>query len=100
MYSACVQGSTSPSLFQSKTNVGSFLTHMFWVCPKLLNYWTVGYFWAGDATGSLIAIFGITGEDSPLRGADCKIAVFKILLARRLIMLNWKNHNPTFISYG
>lgn len=53
----------------------STLAHMFWFCPTLSNYWKSFFQTLSDVFGQVmetdpfIAIFGIPGEDCPLRGA-------------------------------
>ncbi len=42
----------------------------------------------------LHALFSVPGDDSPLSGANYKIATFIMLLARRLVLLNCKNPQP------
>lgn len=47
----------------------------------------------------LIAIFSV-GEGCPLMGANHTVAAFVILLACRLVLLNWKNpHPPCYIVW-
>ena len=76
------------------------LGHMFWSCPKLSNYWNSIFKALSDVLGysidpdPVMAVLGVPGEDSPLRGRDCTIPMFVTLLARRLILLNWKQAQP------
>lgn len=42
----------------------------------------------------LIAILAVPGEDGHLKVTIYKIAIFTVLLARRLILINWKNPQP------
>ena len=76
------------------------LAHMFWSCPKLSQYWTSIFKTLSDCFGHVLdpdpvlAIFGVAGENSPLRGSNKVVARFTTLLARRLILLNWKQANP------
>lgn len=76
------------------------LGHMFWLCPKLSNFWNSIFKTLSDILGHMIepgpvlAVFGVPGEDSPLRGLNSTVARFITLLARRLILLNWKQTQP------
>lgn len=50
------------------------LAHMFWSCPKLTQFWTSIFKIFSDCFGyvldpdPVLAIFGVAGENSPLRG--------------------------------
>ena len=76
------------------------LAHMFWSCPKLSQFWTSIFQTLSDSFGHVLdpdpalAIFGTARENSPLRGSNLTVVRFTTLLARRLILLNWKNTNP------
>ena len=41
-----------------------------------------------------MAVLGIPGENSPLRGRDSTVARFVTFMARRLILMNWKQAQP------
>ena len=69
--------------------------HMFWSCSKLESFWLYIFDTLSRAYGyviapnSLSAVFGI----APLTGAPKNLKqalAFTTLLARRLILLNWK----------
>ena len=79
------------------------LGHMFWSCPNLFNFWNSIFKALSDILGykvdpdPVMAVLGVPGDNSPLRGRDSTIARFVTLLARRLILLNWKQaQSPTF----
>uniref|UniRef100_A0A672IAP0 Reverse transcriptase domain-containing protein n=1 Tax=Salarias fasciatus TaxID=181472 RepID=A0A672IAP0_SALFA len=72
------------------------LSHMFWSCSKLLSFWQCIFKFLSDALKvniepePIIAIFGINLQSSNLN-KKCKVVVaFATLIARRLILLNWK----------
>lgn len=82
------------------------LGHMFWHCPKLLNYWKSIFQALSDILGHILdpdptlAIFGVPSADSSLKGCNLIVAKFITLLARRLILLNWKQiHPPTYTAW-
>lgn len=81
------------------------LIHMFWSCPKIQKFWT-------DVCGSLSCIFGIRVSLNPLLflfgvnsdglalpAGGQRIIVFSTLLARRLILLKWKDAAPPKVSH-
>lgn len=74
--------------------------HMFWSCPVLTTYWQNIFDSLSEVTGKRIvpdaitALFGVTPVTMPL-SAELKIFIaFVSLLARRLILLNWKSPTP------
>lgn len=86
------------SLWKTRSsNVDSTYDHLFLVCQKLFNCWTSIFQTLSDVSvqviqpDPLIAMFSVPGEDSPLRGANRKMAVFIMLLPCRLI---WENVAP------
>ena len=82
------------------------LIHTFWLCPSLHKYWT-------DVFNSLSSIVGRRVEPTPLGAlfgvfpsipsfskAERDILAFVSLLARRLILLNWKSPaSPSHIHW-
>ena len=77
------------------------LGHMFWACPKLSRFWSSIFQTFSDCFGHVLdpdpvlAIFGVPGVNSPLTGSNLTVAKFTTLLAHRLILLNWKQANPS-----
>ena len=73
---------------------------LFWSCPNLFNFWNSIFKALSDVRGyrvdpdPVMAVLGIPGEDSLLRGLDCTIPAFVTVLARRLILLNWEQAQP------
>ncbi len=74
------------------------LLHMFWTCPSLYNFWKLIFNTFSEIMGlpidpsPFIAIFGVS--------YTCKMLAFCTLLARRLILLKWKNpFPPTFLHW-
>ena len=69
--------------------------HMFWSCPKLTNFWQNIFDTLGGAYGKTIppnpisAIFGAP-PDIGLSAVTKRALAFSTLLARRLILLDWK----------
>lgn len=76
------------------------LGHMFWLCPELSDFWVSIFKTLSDVFGHTLepdpalALFGVLSEDSPLKGSASMAARFIVLLARRLILLNWKQTRP------
>ncbi|XDV36150.1 hypothetical protein PO909_005994 [Leuciscus waleckii] len=76
------------------------LTHMFWSCPKLLNFWQL-YFDAISKILSLricpsphIAIFGRPPDGLKLTTIQTNVIAFTSLIARRKILTLWKSPLP------
>lgn len=71
------------------------LFHMYWACPSLVNFWelvlqTIQHQIEPDP---LIAIFGIA-PNLDLPRAKLNMLAFTTLLARRAILLRWKDAPP------
>ena len=72
------------------------LFHQFWSCPKLADLWGRIFLCFSEVFGidfdpcPTTALFGILPEGSPLTKAQSDNVAYAILLARRLILLNWK----------
>lgn len=79
------------------------LIHMFWSCPKLKTFWSAIFgtlhkaYDVGADPHPLPAIFGIIQTKSFSSKAQHCMA-FCSLLARRLILLNWKHTAPPSYS--
>ena len=79
------------------------LGHMFWTCPSLNNYWkqifdVFSQICRKEITPSFhSAIFGILPPDCAATSPQTNALAFASLLARRLILLNWKSaKSPSF----
>ena len=75
------------------------LMHMFWSCPKLIDFWSKIFdtlhkaYDVGADPHPLTALFGIPHTNAFSSEAQHCMA-FCTLLARRLILLNWKHTLP------
>lgn len=80
------------------------LYHTFWSCPSLTAFWSSifeAYSVVAHRTIELcpfLGLFGIPSEDLILTKGQLNIMVYSALLARRLILLNWKSDRPP--SFG
>ena len=76
------------------------LTHMFWSCHTLTQYWSTVFNVLSEALEVrmepcvLMAIFGVPDEVTTWTEKQCNIISFVTLLARRQILLNWKSNTP------
>ena len=74
-------------------NSPATLAHMFWLCPKLVNYWSPTFESISKilkrpiAPNPLTAVFGIQCEGDHLLRAQSNCIAFVTLIARRLILL-------------
>ena len=82
------------------------LTHMFWSCPLLRKYWKDIF----DIISTVLninlqphpvtAIFGLPMMDLfHLSPSACRMIAFLTLMARRSILLNWKEINPPTVFH-
>ncbi|XP_059843193.1 uncharacterized protein fam185a isoform X1 [Hypanus sabinus] len=90
----------NPQCDRCHSDVAS-LTHMFWSCPTLHNYWkdifaTISSIWNIDLQPHFItAISGIPNEDdNHFSPSIRRMIAFVTLMARRSILQNWKEVNP------
>lgn len=75
------------------------MTHMFWSCPRLENYWTIIFKYLANALDIElapsvdIAIFGtfFSGKLKSYTRNEKNIIAFSTLIARRRILLEWKS---------
>uniref|UniRef100_A0A8C4SC52 Reverse transcriptase domain-containing protein n=1 Tax=Erpetoichthys calabaricus TaxID=27687 RepID=A0A8C4SC52_ERPCA len=80
------------------------LGHMFWACTKLTSFWTKIFKCLSDSLSitippnPLTAVFGVLPDGLELEKDKQTVIAFTTLLARRLILLNWKNPNSPLIS--
>lgn len=81
------------------------IIHMFWKCPKLLDYLIKIFKTLKDAfaidhfTNPLLAIFGMV-IDVNLSVTVQKALAITTLLARHLILLKWKHVSPILLIHG
>lgn len=78
---------------------GCHLSHVFFICPELPNFWT-GHFRAMSSVMGLcldqsIAIFGTPIQ---LNSIQREIVAFTSLLRGRHLLLEWKSQNPPSVS--
>lgn len=95
-----------PLCNRCKTGIGS-LIHTFWTCPTLHNYWTSIFDTFSEVFGvkftpsPLIAIFGVVPVDIPLPKHYSNAVAFASLIARRLILMKWKQEaSPTHVQWA
>lgn len=73
--------------------------HMFFSCPKLVNYWSCFYKSLNKALNimlepcPLISIFGVPRTPTSLTKINSDVIAFASLIARRRILLHWKSPN-------
>ena len=74
------------------------LIHMLWHCPSLYNYWTEIFNTLSEVVGekiepnALSALFGVAPPSLTKSKKD--MLAFATLIARRLIVTNWKSTTP------
>lgn len=76
------------------------LSHTFWSCPHIRLYWSkiIGtlsdIFKVRLPTDPMMSLFGVAPNALNLDCSKMSVLCFVMLLARRLILLNWKNKTP------
>lgn len=76
------------------------LTHMFWACPKLTNYWQAFFKAISDILGipvdpsPLIAIFAVGPDKLPATSRQDNVIALTSLIAHRKILYLWKFAQP------
>ena len=79
------------------------LIHTFWLCPSLHKFWTDIFASLSAIVGQIIeptplgALFGVFPSMPSLSKSERDVLAFVTLLARRLILINWKS--PTSPSH-
>lgn len=74
--------------------------HMFWSCTKLRGFWSIifetlsGFLGKSISPCPLIALFGITPASYNFTKIQSDCIAFIMLLAKRLILLKWKDRKP------
>lgn len=77
------------------------LSHMFWLCPKLHTFWqaifkTISFMCKRNIDPCFItALFGVGSPDTPITTHQANAIAFVTLLARCLILFNWKKAAPS-----
>lgn len=82
------------------------MTHMFWTCGDLTRYWTAifkAFSYVCNKTidpNPITALFGVLPNQPDLTSYQTNAVAFSSLLARRLILLKWKDvQPPSFIQW-
>lgn len=76
------------------------LSHTFWNCPNITLYWSKiiktlsEIFKITLPIDPIMSLLGVVPADINLNSAQVNVLCFVMLLARRLILLNWKNKIP------
>ncbi len=76
------------------------LYHTFWSCSSLLTFWSSIFKLYSKIVGCtikpcpLLALFGVPSRDLILTNTQLNCIAYSSLLARRLILLNWKSDRP------
>lgn len=76
------------------------MTHTFWSCSKLVEFWSGVCETLNDAFGTNVqptaelAIFGVVDPELPLTTTQENAFAFGSLLARRRLVLKWKSPHP------
>lgn len=82
------------------------LFHMYWLCPQLQIFWNEVFHTFSKILkrkldpNPTIALFGASGDDDPrMTSTQRHMISFSLLLARRTILLRWKETaSPTHIQ--
>lgn len=80
-------------------------THMFWSCHKLAKYWSSifdiisGFLDQPVSPCPVIGIFGVVPDHLGLTNAQSHSIAFLTLLARRLILMKWKDCKPPTVTH-
>lgn len=84
--------------------VPATLFHTFWSCSSLTSFWSSIFEAYSSISGvtidpcPFIGLFGVPSEALSLQNPLLNCIAYSSLLARRLILLNWKNDKPP--SFG
>ena len=97
-----------PDKFDDKCNRCSQtpcnLTHMFWACPRLSEFWLQFFKTISDILDinltptPHIAIFGKPPDNLRTTGIQNNVIAFASLIARKRILLLWKSPQPPLIK--
>lgn len=79
---------------------------MFWACSKLKDFWSLIFETISECMGipispcPFLAIFGAFRDHLKLSKTQSDCIAFATFIARRLILLKWKDpHPPTFTHW-
>lgn len=87
--------STSPLCDRCKCAEGS-LTHLFWTCTKLYNFWHEIFQWFGSMYNCQLlpeptaALFGISPSLLRLSSSKRHTVVYGMIIAKKVILTLWK----------
>lgn len=76
------------------------LSHMFWSCSELTGFWRPIFTFFSDLLGvrieplAIIAVFGVVPRELCPTQHSRSMVAFAMLLARRLLLLRWKDRRP------
>ena len=93
----------TPTCDKCSTNDAT-LIHSYWLCPRLQYFWrevfeTVSKILKHNLDPDpLTALFGIADEHLPLTHAQRRLLAFSTLMARRAILLKWKEAAPPTLT--
>ena len=82
------------------------LSHMFFSCHSIAPFWSSFFNTVSQMCGQVIApnpltaIFGTAPEDLTLSNSESQAISFASLLARRCILLKWKDGLPLHTASG
>ena len=89
----------SPMWARCKNQVGN-LIHTCWTCPQLCKYWEDVFKTLSEVfeiplnQTPLTALFGVVAREAQLPKYKWNAIAFPSLIARRLILLKWKDESP------
>lgn len=97
---SCIYPDVDPCYDKCRISKAS-LIHMFWSCPSLEKYWKEVFqtlsliLYCNLEPNPLVAVFGTTGDDNTSFSPNKRHTIaFASLLARRAILLRWKDSAP------
>ena len=96
---AAIYPNTDPHCLRCHQGIAT-IGHMFCACPALTHFWTKIFEAFTHMCGRLIppdpitAIFGVRAEEVQTSTSQAYAIAFASLLARRLILRQWKSANP------
>lgn len=100
-----VFSNVDPLCIRCKQTAAS-LSHMFWGCSALSSFWSQIFSTLSKTLhkpidpNPLTSILGIIDQNVVKRQSERKVILFTCLLARRLILLNWKQAEPpTYVNW-
>lgn len=76
------------------------LYHTFWLCPELIPFWSSIFKSISDIfllklePSPLVALFGLNLTNVSLSSLQSNALAFCLIIAKRIILLNWKNPSP------